>query len=69
METIKKAFSHVNVSFYFLHIECNSGTYGENCTYTCGECLDAVTCNHVNGTCPGGCKPGRQNTDRCDKRM
>uniref|UniRef100_A0A8W8NL23 EGF-like domain-containing protein n=1 Tax=Magallana gigas TaxID=29159 RepID=A0A8W8NL23_MAGGI len=48
--------------------ECNNGTYGENCTYQCGECLNAVTCNHVNGTCPKGCKPGWQNTDKCDKQ-
>ncbi|XP_052692559.1 multiple epidermal growth factor-like domains protein 10 [Crassostrea angulata] len=48
--------------------KCNNGTYGENCTYQCGECLNAVTCNHVNGTCPKGCKPGWQNTDKCDKQ-
>ncbi|XP_065939425.1 receptor-type tyrosine-protein phosphatase epsilon [Magallana gigas] len=47
--------------------KCNSGTYGENCTYQCGECLNAVTCDHVNGTCFKGCKPGWQNTDKCDK--
>lgn len=50
-------------------IECNSGTYGKNCSYQCGECLNAVTCDHVNGTCSEGCKPGWQNTDKCDKRM
>ncbi|XP_065939417.1 receptor-type tyrosine-protein phosphatase epsilon isoform X2 [Magallana gigas] len=47
--------------------KCNDGAYGENCTYQCGECLNAVICNHVNGTCPKGCKPGWQNTDKCDK--
>nr|XP_034322286.1 uncharacterized protein LOC105328158 isoform X3 [Crassostrea gigas] len=47
--------------------KCNAGTYGEHCSYLCGECLNVVTCNHVNGTCPKGCKPGYQRTEKCDK--
>eukprot|EP00105_Crassostrea_gigas_P019607 XP_011438156.1 PREDICTED: multiple epidermal growth factor-like domains protein 11 [Crassostrea gigas] len=47
--------------------KCNSGTYGENCTYQCGECLNAVTCDHVDGTCSEGCNPGWQTTDTCQK--
>lgn len=54
--------------FFSLIIECNAGTYGEHCSYICGECLNVVTCNHVNGTCPKGCKPGWQQTEKCDKR-
>lgn len=54
---------------FSLIIECNNGTYGENCTYQCGQCLNSVTCDHVNGKCFGGCKPGWQKTDKCDKRM
>nr|XP_034322282.1 uncharacterized protein LOC105327342 isoform X2 [Crassostrea gigas] len=45
--------------------KCKSGTYGENCTYQCGECINAVSCDHVDGTCSEGCKPGWQMTDTC----
>lgn len=51
------------------NIECKSGTYGENCTYQCGECINAVSCDHVDGTCSEGCKPGWQMTDTCHERM
>lgn len=34
------------------------GYYGENCTKTCGNCLNKETCNNVNGTCTDGCSEG-----------
>lgn len=55
--------------FFSPNKECSSGTYGENCTYQCGGCLNAVSCDHVNGTCFEGCTPGWQTTDTCHKRM
>lgn len=35
-----------------------AGHYGENCTKTCGNCLNKETCNNVNGTCTDGCSEG-----------
>nr|XP_034320549.1 multiple epidermal growth factor-like domains protein 10 isoform X2 [Crassostrea gigas] len=46
--------------------QCDSGYYGESCMFQCGHCLDNITCNNINGTCPGGCMSGWQNTDKCD---
>lgn len=50
-------------------VECNSGTYGENCTYQCGECINDMICDHVNGKCSEGCKPGWKTTDTCHECM
>lgn len=47
--------------------QCDGGYYGESCMFQCGHCLDDITCNSINGTCPGGCMPGWQTTDKCDK--
>lgn len=41
-----------------LIVACTAGHYGDNCTKTCGNCLDDKTCNNVNGTCTDGCKEG-----------
>lgn len=38
-------------------IECNKGSFGQNCTQTCGNCF-GKQCHHVNGTCAYGCNPG-----------
>nr|XP_034320551.1 multiple epidermal growth factor-like domains protein 10 isoform X2 [Crassostrea gigas] len=48
--------------------QCDDGNYGESCLFQCGHCLDDITCNNINGTCPGGCMAGWQNTDKCDKQ-
>ena len=37
---------------------CSDGTFGQNCTEECGECLGKEQCDHVNGTCVNGCNPG-----------
>uniref|UniRef100_K1QND4 Tyrosine-protein kinase receptor Tie-1 n=1 Tax=Magallana gigas TaxID=29159 RepID=K1QND4_MAGGI len=47
--------------------QCDDGNYGESCLLQCGHCLDDITCNNTDGTCPGGCISGWQNTDKCDK--
>ena len=41
---------------------CEMGTYGSNCTETCGHCLNF--CNNTDGRCHGGCQAGWQG-DRC----
>ncbi|XP_036365020.1 uncharacterized protein LOC115219456 isoform X3 [Octopus sinensis] len=35
--------------------ECISGNFGRNCTKSC-HC--SLTCNHINGSCPGDCHAG-----------
>lgn len=56
-------------SFILLITECSDGSYGEECKYQCGECLNVITCDNVNGKCSEGCKPGWQSTYKCDIRM
>lgn len=41
-------------------LECTDGIYGKQCQDICGHCRDMNQCNHVNGTCEKGCKPGYQ---------
>ena len=39
------------LSFFSLYsTECDSGYYGENCWYPCGQCVE-VTCNAFTGQC------------------
>ena len=38
--------------------ECGNGTFGYDCTETCGKCMGEEPCNHVNGTCLDGCGRG-----------
>ena len=40
----------------FLSTDCPDGTYGLNCTDTCGQCRDSVPCNKTDGFCPSGCQ-------------
>lgn len=49
--------------------ECEHVYYCEHCLSQCGHCSNYVTCNSVNGTCPGGWMQGWQTTGKCDKRM
>jgi hypothetical protein len=44
---------------------CNDGKWGINCTNDCGSCLSSP-CNHVNGSCEGGCSSGYKSTFKCD---
>ena len=37
---------------------CQSGFYGQDCAFTCGNCDGGAPCNAVDGTCSSGCAPG-----------
>ena len=44
--------------YYFFLLECDGGTFGQNCMTLC-HCLNDKTCNHINGSCPDNlCAPG-----------
>ncbi|XP_062604906.1 multiple epidermal growth factor-like domains protein 10, partial [Saccostrea cucullata] len=47
-----------NVGYMGKHCDfsCDSGTFGVNCTSTCGECTG--NCDHRYGNCSQGCKAG-----------
>ena len=38
--------------------ECDNGTFGKDCTESCGNCVEEGQCHFVNGTCMNGCVPG-----------
>ena len=38
--------------------ECTPGSFGYNCSSTCGHCLNNSSCEPANGTCLQGCDPG-----------
>ncbi|XP_052793473.1 protein draper-like [Mya arenaria] len=38
--------------------DCPTGSYGEKCSSNCSQHCIAEDCNHVNGICNLGCKPG-----------
>ena len=40
--------------------ECHSGTYGQNCTQSCGKCVAKQPCHYVTGACMNGCERGYQ---------
>lgn len=39
----------------FILIECYDGTFGTNCSGTCGHCLKGQRCYKETGACPNGC--------------
>nr|XP_034322173.1 scavenger receptor class F member 1-like [Crassostrea gigas] len=43
--------------------DCNGGTYGLNCNYSCGHCLDNKQCHYINGSCFNGCDSGYKGID------
>lgn len=50
----------------FIYIsECDDYKYGENCSFSCGNCEDNEKCSHIDGTCTNGCDKGYQGT-KCD---
>lgn len=59
-------FERLNYNKYFLFQECPQGRYGKTCSFQCGNCLNELPCNHINGYCTSGCSPG-WNGDRCDQ--
>ena len=44
----------------FLSIACDKGSFGDNCSETCGHCRDVDKCSNINGTCLTGCEAGFQ---------
>ncbi|XP_062575960.1 proprotein convertase subtilisin/kexin type 5-like [Saccostrea cucullata] len=38
--------------------ECDNGQYGKDCEEKCKNCRNETQCNHINGSCSHGCKPG-----------
>ena len=34
-------------------VACESGKYGKDCNYTCGNCKSNSACDHVTGECTG----------------
>ena len=38
--------------------ECEGGTFGQECTEVCGNCLGGESCHYYNGTCLNGCDSG-----------
>lgn len=48
-------------------IECDMGSYGDDCNKTCGYCRDVNKCSHINGICLSGCDAGYQG-DTCNTR-
>ena len=43
---------------YFYFPACAIGIYGQDCSFTCGNCAGGEPCYHVDGICPSGCEPG-----------
>lgn len=41
-----------------LNSECETGTYGVNCSKSCGNCLKQRQCQNVDGFCSKGCSAG-----------
>ena len=38
--------------------ECDENTYGQNCSNSCGFCLDGEQCHYIDGRCLNGCSSG-----------
>lgn len=51
----EKTFFNIVDAFF---IECIAGFHGENCSFTCGKCLNSTACHHITGSCDQGCDPG-----------
>ena len=45
---------------------CDGNTYGQDCTTSCGNCINEDQCHHVTGVCPNGCDKGVYG-ENCDK--
>ena len=52
--------------FTQITVECDGNKYGQDCHYTCGDCHNGDQCNHVNGSCLGGCNAGMSG-EKCDE--
>nr|XP_034322449.1 receptor-type tyrosine-protein phosphatase epsilon [Crassostrea gigas] len=50
-------------------LECEHGTYGINCSKSCGNCRKPSQCHNVDGSCSRGCSAGYKGpfcADQCD---
>lgn len=66
MYVSKNKFLYIIVSVYKL-LECENGTFGENCHSKCGHCLEVSHCHFINGSCLKGCSHGYKG-DQCNDR-
>lgn len=56
-----KSFCLTTLRFYpdrMFIAECCDGTYGMECSESCGMCADRVACDKATGVCPSGCEDG-----------
>lgn len=47
-----------NVLSSCILLDCDIGTYGNECNNTCGHCINEDDCFYTNGTCLNGCDSG-----------
>lgn len=58
----------ITIFIYLVTVEeCDKGSYGIECTETCGHCHDVKQCSNVNGYCLTGCDDGYEG-DFCKSR-
>ena len=56
---MRQTVSVENNAFLLFVLECENGTWGEDCISSCGNCITDTTCNHVTGECSStGCMAG-----------
>lgn len=49
-----------NIYCNLIHVECDQGTFGTNCSSVCGHCHQRQSCDMETGACPKGCDSGYQ---------
>lgn len=55
---------HKCLSCCFVYFtDCVDGTYGQNCSKVCGNCVQKKECHHSNGSFLTSCNPGFQDHD------
>lgn len=52
-----------NNHLIIISTECKAGEFGQNCTESCGNCVQNEACHHVNGSCLNGCDAGYEGTN------
>ena len=63
-----KSRSNINVYFYLLIFTECEGTFGDNCSNSCGFCFGKEHCHPLNGTCMNGCDSGYKG-QQCTQSM
>lgn len=51
-------FSLIENEYDFISIGCDDGTFGTNCSGTCGHCHKGQPCDKRTGVCLTGCDSG-----------